>query len=602
MLSILSDPLLIRNFSIIAHVDHGKTTLADRLIEHCGGLTAREQVDQFLDKMDIERQRGITIKAQAVLLAYKANDGKTYQLNLIDTPGHVDFHYEVSRSLAACDGALLVVDAAQGVEAQTVANTYVAVDNDLEIIPVLNKIDLPSARPEEICEEIESVIGLDASDALHVSAKTGQGIEAVLEAVIQRIPPPQLGDQSLQGLIFDSWYDPYRGVVALVRIVSGEIHKGMNILFCSTNKTHECTFIGVYKPFVSELNSLSVGMVGIVAAQIKDIGDARVGDTITNADAPCAEPLEGFKAVKPMVFAGLFPVDSGDYERLKESLEKLVLNDAAVSYDLETSDALGFGFRCGFLGLLHMEIIQERLENEYNLNLLTTAPSVKYHVWLNKGDVVEIENPAKLPNLGKFKEIHEPMIKAFVHVPKEYLGGVFQLCEGRRGVQKELVFPNANRARVEYELPLAEIVFGFHDKLKTLSRGYASLDYEPSGYRIAELVRVDVHINGEKVDALSVICHRSVATTRGRDLCEKMKEVIPRQMYDVAIQAVLGSRVIVRVTVKALRKDVTAKCYGGDISRKRKLLEKQKKGKRRMKSVGSVELPQEAFLAILKVD
>ena len=598
-----SDLSLIRNFSIVAHVDHGKTTLADRLIERCGALAPREQVDQFLDKMDIERERGITIKAQAICLEYIASDGKKYCLNLIDTPGHVDFHYEVSRSLAACEGVLLIVDAAQGVEAQTVANTYLAIDNNLEIIPVLNKIDLPSARPEEVCQEIESAIGLDATDAVHVSAKTGSGIDELLEAIVVGIPPPTTtpGDP-VKGLVFDSWYDPYRGVMALVRIISGHLSNGMNIRFWATDKTYECSFLCVYKPFAVEVNKLGPGEVGVFSAQIKDIQDARVGDTITDADNPCKKPLAGFKDVKPMVFAGLFPVDSSDYEQLKEALGKLVLNDAAVSYDLETSDALGFGFRCGFLGLLHMEIIQERLEREYNLNLITTAPSVRYRVHINDSEVLEVDNPARFPDLGQYKRIEEPSIRASIHVPQEYIGAVMNLCEERRGNQIGIEYSKGGRACIEYYLPLAEVVFGFHDRLKTLSRGYASLDYEPSGYGEADLVRTDIRINGDKVDALSLICHRSVAVVRGRELCTKMKDIIPRQMYEVAIQAVLGSRVITRVNVRALRKDVTAKCYGGDISRKRKLLEKQKKGKRRMKSVGSIELPQEAFLAVLQVD
>ncbi|RMH37687.1 MAG: elongation factor 4 [Deltaproteobacteria bacterium] len=595
-------PELIRNFSIIAHIDHGKTTLADRLMERCGAVSERERSDQMLDRMDLERERGITIKAQAVRLAYTARDGRTYQLNLIDTPGHVDFHYEVSRSLAACEGALLVVDAAQGVEAQTLANVYVALDNDLEIVPVLNKIDLPVARPDEVCEEIEETIGLDATDALRVSAKTGEGVDEVLEAIVQRIPPPPADPGPLRALVFDSWYDPYRGVVVLCRVVSGQIERGMRLRFWASGKEYECTFVAVYTPHPQEVDSLGTGEVGVVAASIKDIAHARVGDTITDASAPCAEPLPGFKTVKPMVFAGLFPSDAADYDQLKEALGKLTLNDAAVTFEPETSAALGFGFRCGFLGLLHMEIIQERLEREYGLDLITTAPSVRYRVTLKDGTVREVDNPAHIPDVGKFESIEEPIIRASIHLPQEYVGPIVGLCQERRGVQKDMHYHAAGRVQLVYELPLAEVVFGFYDRLKTLSRGYASLDYEPAGYQKADLIRLDLLVNGDKVDALSIVCHRSVAYNRGHELCVKMKDVIPRQMFDVAIQAAIGSKVIARVTVKALRKDVTAKCYGGDISRKRKLLEKQKKGKRRMKAVGNVELPQEAFLAVLKVD
>ena len=594
---------LIRNFSIIAHIDHGKTTLADRIMDRTQALTERERSSQFLDKMDLEQERGITIKAQAVRLMYKARDGKSYQINLIDTPGHVDFHYEVSRSLAACEGALLVVDAAQGVEAQTLANVYVALDNELEIVPCLNKIDLPVARPDEVKEEIEETIGLDASDALLVSAKTGQGIEEVLEAIVTRIPPPR-GDRDapLKALIFDSWYDQFKGVVVLLRVVDGKIKKGMKLRFMATGKVSECTEMGVFTPHPLGIKTLEAGEVGIVAASIKDITYARVGDTVTDADRPCDAPLAGFKAVKPMVFAGLFPVDAADYEDLKEALSKLTLNDAAVSYEPEVSAALGFGFRCGFLGLLHMEIIQERLEREHNLDLITTAPSVRYRLHLGDDEVIEVDNPAKLPDVGKFKAIEEPIILTTIHVPQEYVGPVMQLCEERRGTQKRLDYSTRGRVQVVYEMPLAEVVFGFYDRLKTLSRGYASLDYEPSGYRESSLVRLDILVNGDKVDALSSVAHKDHAHQRGHALCVKMKEVIPRQMFDVAIQASIGSRVIARVTVKALRKDVTAKCYGGDISRKRKLLEKQKKGKRRMKALGAVELPQEAFLSVLKVD
>jgi GTP-binding protein LepA len=596
-------PELIRNFCIIAHIDHGKTTLADRIMDVCGALSEREKSAQFLDKMELERERGITIKAQSVRLSYKAKDGKTYQLNLIDTPGHVDFHYEVSRSLKACEGALLVVDAAQGVEAQTLANVYLALDANLEIIPVLNKIDLPVARPDEVKAEIEETIGLDASDALLVSAKTGLGVEDVLEAIVTRIPPPvAVRERPLKALIFDSWYDAFRGVVVLLRVMEGSIKRGQKLRFWASGQTYLCTHIGVFNPMAVEVDTLDAGEVGIVAAAIKDISHARVGDTVVDDDNPADAPLPGFKTVLPMVYAGLFPVDPADYQNLKDALGKLTLNDASVTYEPESSTALGFGFRSGFLGLLHMEIIQERLEREFNLDLITTAPSVRYRVHMHGGEVEELDNPAKIPDVGKFQAIEEPMIKATVHVPQEYVGPVMQLCQERRGIQQNLNYGTAGRVQVVYEMPLAEVVFGFYDRLKTLSRGYASLDYEPSAYREAALVRLDILINGEKVDALSVVCHKDVAYHRGQELCTKMKEVVPRQMFDVAIQAATGSRIISRVTIKALRKDVTAKCYGGDISRKRKLLEKQKEGKKRMKSVGSVELPQAAFHTILKVD
>jgi GTP-binding protein LepA len=593
----------IRNFSIIAHIDHGKTTLADRILEYTGAVSEREKKDQLLDNMDLERERGITIKAQAVQLHHKAKDGHTYQLNLIDTPGHVDFHYEVSRSLAACEGALLVVDAAQGVEAQTLANVYVALDNDLEIVPVLNKIDLPVARPDWVKQQIEDTIGLDASDALLVSAKTGEGVPEMLEAIVERIPPPP-GDREapLSALIFDSWYDSFRGVVVLVRVMTGRVTRGQRLRFWNTEQTYECTMIAVRRPGPVEVDELEAGQVGIVAASIKDIAHARVGDTMTDADRPCAAPLPGFKSVKPMVFAGLFPVDAADYQDLKDALGKLILNDASVTYEPESSTALGFGFRTGFLGLLHMEIIQERLEREFNLNLITTAPSVRYRINLQGGEVLEVDNPAKVPDQGKYDSIEEPVIKATVHLPQDYVGPIMQLCQERRGVQQGMHYDPGGRVRIEYQLPLAEIVFGFYDRLKTLSRGYASLDYEPAGYREAELIRLDVLVNGERVDALSIVSHKDTAYHRGVELCQKMKDVVPRQMFDVAIQAAIGSRVIARTTVKAMRKDVTAKCYGGDITRKKKLLEKQKEGKRRMKSVGSVELPQEAFLTILKVE
>jgi GTP-binding protein LepA len=593
----------IRNFSIIAHIDHGKTTLADRILDACEAVTAREAKEQMLDSMDLERERGITIKAQSVQLHYTGADGLVYQLNLIDTPGHVDFHYEVSRSLAACEGALLVVDAAQGVEAQTLANVYVALDNNLEIVPVLNKIDLPVARPDWVKQQIEETIGLDASNALLVSAKTGAGVPEMIQALIDRIPPPD-GDREapLSALIFDSWYDSFRGVVVLVRVMTGKITNRTKLRFWATDVTYDCTMLAVRKPAPVEVDELLAGQVGIVAASIKEIAHARVGDTITDAERPCAAPLPGFKQVKPMVFAGLFPVDAADYQDLKDALGKLVLNDASVTYEPESSSALGFGFRTGFLGLLHMEIIQERLEREFNLNLITTAPSVRYRITMQGGEVIEVDNPAKVPDQGKADKIEEPVIKATVHLPQEYVGPIMQLCQERRGVQQGLHYDPGGRVRIEYELPLAEVVFGFYDRLKTMSRGYASLDYEPAGHREADLIRLDVLVNGERVDALSNVAHRDTAYHRGVELCTKMKDVVPRQMFDVAIQAAIGSRVIARTTVKAMRKDVTAKCYGGDITRKKKLLEKQKEGKRRMKSVGSVELPQEAFLTVLKVD
>ncbi len=596
-------PDLIRNFSIIAHIDHGKTTLADRIMDITGAVAKREQQAQLLDRMELEQERGITIKAQAIRLSYKANDGKTYQINLIDTPGHVDFHYEVSRSLAACEGCLLVVDAAQGVEAQTLANVYLALDNDLAIVPVLNKIDLPVARCEEVIEEIEEVIGLDAQDALRVSAKSGLGCEDVLEAVIARIPPPTVyPDKPLRALIFDSWYDAFRGVVALVRVFEGTIRKGQRLRFVGTDKEFECNQVGVYQPALHELKGLECGEVGIISGSIKEIADVRVGDTVTEVENPCDEPLDGFQQVQPMVFAGVFTVDSKDYQQLKDALGKLTLNDAAVSYEPESSSALGFGFRCGFLGLLHMEIVQERLEREFNLDLITTAPSVIYRIFDKSGNMTLVDNPAKVPDLGDYSHMEEPMINATVHCPQEYIGPVVQLCEERRGIQRGIDYGSMGRVQVKYILPMAEVVFGFYDRLKTLSRGYASLEYEPTDYQKSDLVRVDMLINGDKVDALSVVCHKSVAQRRGLEVCVKMKEVIHRQMFAVAIQAAIGSRIISRTTVKALRKDVTAKCYGGDISRKRKLLEKQKAGKKRMKAVGSVELPQEAFLTILQVD
>jgi GTP-binding protein LepA len=596
-------PHLIRNFSIIAHIDHGKSTLADRLLEYTGALSERERRDQFLDKMELERERGITIKAQSVRLSYRADDGQTYELNLIDTPGHVDFHYEVSRSLAACEGALLVVDAAQGVEAQTLANVYVAIDNNLEIISVINKIDLPSADIPGTRQQIEDVIGLDASGAILASAKEGIGTHEILEAVVRRIPPPpETATLPLRALIFDSWYDTYRGVVALVRIKEGQLQRGQRVRLCATAKEFELASVGVFAPHPTEVEGLGPGEVGFVTAAIKDVADAKIGDTVTDAFRPCAEPLPGFKEVKPMVFAGLYPTDPNDYGALREALEKLHLNDSSITWEPETSLALGFGFRCGFLGLLHMEVIQERLEREYNLSLVTTAPTVRYRCVTRAGEVVEIDNPGKLPSEGEIERLEEPIIGATIHVPSEFVGNVLKLCQDRRGTQTGLHQAGPGRVMINYDIPLSEMVFGFYDKLKSGSRGYASLDYEFKDYRAGDLTRLDVLVNGDKVDALSSIVHRDHSYERGRDLCIKLKELIPQQMFEVAIQAAIGSRVIARTTVKALRKNVTAKCYGGDITRKRKLLEKQKEGKKRMKQVGNVEIPQEAFLAVLKVE
>ncbi|MEW5853437.1 MAG: translation elongation factor 4 [Myxococcota bacterium] len=597
------DQSRIRNFSIIAHIDHGKSTLADRLLEACEALSKREMQDQVLDKMDLERERGITIKAQAVRLHYKADDGQTYLLNLIDTPGHVDFGYEVSRSLAACEGALLVVDVSQGVEAQTLANVYQALDNNLEIVPVLNKIDLPSADPEGCKKQIEDIIGLDASGAIPASAKEGKGIHEILEAVVQRIPAPKGDvDAPLQALIFDSWFDNYRGVVVLVRVVHGTIKKGTPIQFMHNGKKFEVQELGAFHPHARPLTELGPGEVGFVVANVKEVIDAKVGDTVTYSDRPAAEPLPGFKEVKPTVFAGIYPVIASDYEELRDAIQKLRLNDSALVFEPETSQALGFGFRCGFLGLLHMEIVQERLEREFNLDLITTAPTVVYKVITTKGETINVDNPSKLPPEQNIARLEEPFIEARIHVPSEFVGAILKLCEERRGIQKTMNYLSTNRVVIVYELPLAEVVFDFFDKLKTHSKGYASLDYEPIGYREGTLVRLDLLVNGDPVDALSCIVHKERSYQRGRDLCQKMLEIIPRQQYQVAIQAAIGSKIIARETKAALRKDVTAKCYGGDISRKRKLLERQKEGKKRMKQVGSVEIPQEAFLAVLKVD
>lgn len=592
----------IRNFSIIAHIDHGKSTLADRLLEDTGTLTDREKADQFLDKMDIERERGITIKAQAVCLKYKADDGEDYTLNLIDTPGHVDFTYEVSRSLTACEGALLVVDASQGVEAQTLANVYLALDEDLEIFPVLNKVDLPGAEPERVKEEIEEIIGLDTSDAIVASAKEGIGIHEILERVVNRVPPPE-GDPEapLKALIFDSWYDPYQGVIVMVRIVDGELKKGDKIELMASKGTYEVLKVGVFSPGPVAKESLRAGDVGFMIAGIKVVQDAKVGDTITHLHRRAELALPGFQEVKPMVFSGLYPIDTSEYEMLRDALEKLQLNDASISYEPENSVALGFGFRCGFLGLLHMEIIQERLEREFNINLITTAPTVVYNVTTVKNELLKVDSANKLPEVQYIDKIEEPFILASIHVPNDFVGMILALCEEKRGVQREIKYLTESRVMIVYELPLNEIVMDFYDRLKSISRGYASLDYEHLDYRPSKLVRMNVMINGETVDALSLIVHQDKAQILGRELVSKMKEFIPRQQYVVAIQAAIGGKIIARETVKALRKDVTAKCYGGDISRKRKLLEKQKAGKKRMKQIGSIELPQEAFLAILKV-
>jgi len=594
----------LRNFSIIAHIDHGKSTLSDRLLEKTGTVSEREAHDQFLDNMELERERGITIKAQSVRMNWRSGrDGKEYVLNLIDTPGHVDFAYEVSRSLSACEGAVLVVDASQGVEAQTLANVYLALEHDLAVVPVINKIDLPSADVEGTRREIEEVIGLDASKAVPTSAKDGTGIEELLEEIVHTVPPPK-GDPAapLKALIFDSWYDSYRGVIMLVRIFEGTVRPRQKIMFMSNRREYEVSETGVFAPKAREKSELIAGEVGFVVANVKVIQDAKVGDTLTEPQRPTDKPFPGFKEIKPMVFSGIFPVDSADYENTRDALEKLRLNDSAFTYEPETSQALGFGFRCGYLGLLHMEIVQERLEREYNLNLITTAPSVVYKVVKKDGSDLSVDNPAKLPGEGEIEKLMEPMLLAHIYVPNEYVGSVLQLCQDRRGVQKDIKYIGTKRVQITYEIPLAEVVFDFFDKLKSISRGYASLDYEPLGSQEADLVKLDILINGEPVDALSTIVHRERAYQRGRAICEKLKEEIPKQMYEVAIQAAIGSRVIARETQKALRKNVLAKCYGGDISRKRKLLEKQKEGKKRMKSVGQIEIPQEAFLAVLRVE
>lgn len=592
----------IRNFAIIAHIDHGKSTLADRLIQQCGGLEDREMSEQVLDNTDIERERGITIKAQTVRLEHTAKDGITYQLNLMDTPGHVDFSYEVSRSLASCEGSLLVVDASQGVEAQTLANVYQALDNDHEIIPVINKIDLPAAEPEKVREEIEDVIGLDASDAILASAKTGEGIEELLEAICTRLPPPHEGDadKPTKALLVDSWYDIYLGVVVLVRVMDGYLRKGQRIKFMSNGATREIDRVGMFTPKKVELDVLGPGEMGFITASIKDISETNVGDTITDEKKPCAERLKGFKPSIPMVFCSFYPADAGEFEKLRESLGKIKLNDASLHYEAESSQALGLGFRCGFLGLLHMEIIQERLEREFDLDLIPTAPSVVYKINMTNGDQIELYNPVDMPDVVKIDTIEEPWIKATILVPDEYLGGLLKLCQDRRGVQKDLTYAGG-RAMLVYRLPLNEVVFDFYDRLKSLSKGYASFDYELDGYGVNDLVKLEIRVNDEPVDALAMIVHRASAEMRGRMMCERLKDLIPRQMFKIAVQAAIGGKIIARENVSALRKDVTAKCYGGDITRKKKLLEKQKKGKAKMRQYGNVEIPQSAFIAALKM-
>ena len=592
----------IRNFSIIAHIDHGKSTLADRLIQQTGGLSAREMSEQVLDNMDIEKERGITIKAQTVRLSYTASDGETYTLNLMDTPGHVDFAYEVSRSLAACEGALLVVDAAQGVEAQTLANVYQSIEHDHEIVPVINKIDLPAAEPEKVRAEIEEVIGLDASDAVLTSAKSGIGIPDVLEAIVKRIPPPKGDpDAPLKAMLVDSWYDPYLGVVILIRVIDGKIRKGQQIKFMQTGTLHLVDRVGCFRPKIEQLDELGTGEIGFITAQIKEVAQTRVGDTITDAKRPASEALPGFKLVQPVVFCGLFPVDAADFEKLRESISKLRLNDASFSFEMETSAALGFGFRCGFLGLLHLEIIQERLTREYDLDLITTAPSVVYQIELTHGaGHIELHNPADMPDPSKIESIAEPWIEATIYCPDDYLGSILKLCQDRRGIQKNLTYVGG-RAQVTYELPLNEVVFDFYDRLKSLSKGYASFDYHQIGYREGDLVKMGILVNEEPVDALSMIVHRGTAEVRGRGMVERLKELIPRHLFKIPIQAAIGGKVIARETISAMRKDVTAKCYGGDATRKRKLLDKQKKGKAKMREYGSVSIPQEAFIAALRM-
>ncbi|MBQ5832894.1 MAG: translation elongation factor 4 [Selenomonadales bacterium] len=593
----------IRNFCIIAHIDHGKSTIADRLIEYTGALSKREMESQVLDSMDLERERGITIKAQSVRLQYTAKDGETYMLNLIDTPGHVDFTYEVSRSLAACEGALLIVDAAQGIEAQTLANVYLALEHDLEIIPIINKIDLPSADPDRVKQEIEDVIGLDTSNAVLASAKTGEGIPDILERIVEYVPEPQGDDDKpLQALIFDSHFDAYKGVIAYVRVMDGTIKPGMQLKMMATKKTFDVTEVGVFRPHLANVDGLYAGQVGFVAGSIKNVQDVRVGDTITSVENPAAEALPGYRKVTPMVYCGLYPVDTADYDALKDALEKLQLNDASLVFEPETSAALGFGYRCGFLGLLHMDVVQERLEREYKLNLITTAPSVIYHVYKTDGEMIKIDNPSDLPSPQQIDHIDEPYVRASVIVPNDFVGTVMELSQEKRGEFKEITYLDETRVTVVYHLPLSEIIYDYFDRLKSSTRGYASLDYELCGYQTSKLVKLDILLNGDPVDALSVIVHKDKAAQRGRTLAEKLKGIIPRQMFEIPIQAVVGSKVIARETVRAMRKDVLAKCYGGDITRKRKLLEKQKEGKKRMKQVGSVEVPQEAFMAILKID
>ena len=599
----MTDPKHIRNFSIIAHIDHGKSTLADGLLQVTGALSQREMKAQFLDNMDLERERGITIKAQTVRLNYKALDGNTYQMNLIDTPGHVDFSYEVSRSLAACEGAILVVDAAQGVEAQTLANVYLAIDNNLEIVPVLNKIDLPSADPDGVKKQIEETIGLDASEAILASAKELKGITEILEAVVKKVPPPKADRElPLRALIFDSWFDSYQGVIILCRVVDGQVKKGDKIKFMSGSEEYEVLKLGTYSPFPVECDELGAGEVGFFICGIKDIREVRVGDTVTTSKKGADEALAGFRRIKPMVFSGIFPVVASEYENVKDALEKLVLNDSSLTFEVEKSAALGFGYRCGFLGLLHMEIVQERLEREFGLNLITTAPTVVYKIKTNDGKEFELENPAFMPDPTKIEWMAEPYVKVTVHTPSEFIGSIFKMCEDKRGTQLKIDYVTEKKVMIEYKLPMNEMVMDFYDKLKSLTKGYASMEYEFMAFEESDLVKLDILINGDPIDALSLIVHRSKAQTRGRQLVEKMRELIPRQQYQVAIQAAIGSKIVARETLSALRKDVTAKCYGGDISRKRKLLEKQKEGKKRMKQIGTVEVPQEAFLAVLKIE